>query len=123
MCSAAWRPRPPRRPVRTRKRQESLARPLHHVPELVWTRGHVHVLDAQWAQRVADRVDHGRAGRDRAVFPDALDAKDVGRARRDGVVEAHGWDLADAGDVVVEQLARLELATVFVVDDLLIQRL
>src|SRR5438034_7120917 len=113
----------PRRRVSTRKRLESLACPLHHVPEPVWTRRHVHVLDAERAESVADRVDDRGAGGDGARLTDALDPEVVGRAWSDGVVETHGRDLADPRDAVVEQRAGLELAGLVVVDDLFVKRL
>src|SRR5262245_14334553 len=107
-------PRRPRRPLRTRMRLESLACLLHLLPQPVRAGGHVDVLDAKWAERVADRVDDRGAGGDGASLANAFHAKVVGRAGRDGVVEVHGRDLADAGDVVVEQRARLELAALVV---------
>src|SRR5437762_9773134 len=102
-------------------RLESLACPLHHVPELVWSRGHVDVLDAERAERVADGVDHRRARGDGARLADALDAKLVGRARRDRVVQAQWWNLSDRRKHVVDHGSGLELARALVVDDLFVE--
>src|SRR5450759_2247631 len=93
------------------------ARPVYLLPEPVGASGHVNVLDAQRAQRVADRVDDSGARRDRAGLADALRTQRVGRRRRDRSVDLDTRDFADAGNAVVEKSARPELACLGIMDD------
>src|SRR2546428_13522377 len=87
-----------RRRVRIRRRPVSLACLLDLRPEPVGAGGHVHMLDAEWGQRIADRVDDGCARRDRSPPPATFPAELVGRAGGYGVFGDQVRDLSFWGD-------------------------
>src|SRR5207247_10482902 len=101
----------------------SLACPLHHVPEPIRARRHVDMLDAERAQRVADRVDNRGARRDRAGLAYALYPKVVGWWWCDRMVEIERRDLSHRRDHVIDHRPSLQLTGLVVVHHFLIKRL
>src|SRR5262249_45306904 len=91
-------------------------------PHALRRAGHGYVAHAERAQRVHDRVDHGRGRRDGAGLADTLDAQRVAGCRGLGPVGDQVGHVRRAGYQVVHEGTGEQVA-VGVVDGLLVQRL